>query len=537
MDSIELLRSQHLHSRRGPDPLRRLLDFARSERSPGPDRIEEIARETGLPPASIRGALSYYAELRESPADWRVCTGTSCVLRGQDLSAIEAGSGCRAVYCLGHCDRSPAALRADGALRLGSNDAPAGPRPAAPAVRSLVADPIVTRRLGDAASGLGAARRAGAYRALESALRRRPSEVIAALEASGERGRGGAGFSTGAKWRACAESPGDSRYVVANGDEGDPGSFLDRVLMEGDPHGVLEGLLLCAFAVGAREAIVFVRAEYPAARAAMEAAVQEARDAGILGASVLGSGVACEVSVFPGMGSYVCGEETALLNAIEGFRGEVRLRPPYPTQSGLYGRPTVVQNVETLVNVPAILERGASAYRALGTRASPGTKALCLNAGFARPGIVEVEFGTPLRAVIEEAGGSDTGRPLAAILLGGPMGSVVTPEQWDVALCYEAMAERGISLGHGGLVAVPDDVDWRALLLHWLRFMRDESCGRCAPCSLGSARALELAAADSRTELAALLDVIEQTSLCAFGQLLPRPLRQLLERIAQGKDA
>ena len=272
------------------------------------------------------------------------------------------------------------------------------------------------------------------------------------------------------------------------------------------------------------------RSSIPAALAALERAVGEAREAGVVGPSVLGSEFACEVQVFPGVGSYVCGEETALLNAVEGWRGEVRLRPPYPTESGLFGRPTVVNNVETLVNVAAILERGAGAYAALGTAACSGTKALCLNAGFARPGIVEVEFGTPLRAVIEEAGGAGGGAELDAVLLGGPMGSVVPPELWDTPVCYEAAAEAGVTLGHGGMVALTDGTDWAALLRNQLRFMRDESCGRCAPCGLGSVRAVELAEAGREAELLRLLDVIEQGSLCAFGHGVPRPLRQLVER-------
>jgi NADH:ubiquinone oxidoreductase subunit F (NADH-binding) len=226
----------------------------------------------------------------------------------------------------------------------------------------------------------------------------------------------------------------------------------------------------------------------------------------------------------------VCGEETALLAAVEGLRGEARPRPPYPAARGLHGLPTVVNNVETLVNVPAILEIGPDAYAALGSERSRGTKALCLNRGFARPGIVEVEFGTPLSAVIEAAGGGAV--PLAAVLLGGPMGSLLAPDAWDVPVCYGAMAERGIRLGHGGLVAIPEDASPAFLLRHLLAFAAQESCGRCVPCALGTARAGALAREGpaARARIARLLELMEQASLCGFGQLVPGPIRELLER-------
>ncbi len=315
--------------------------------------------------------------------------------------------------------------------------------------------------------------------------------------------------------------------------------------MEMDPHAVLEGLAICAYAVGATEGIVFIRSEYPTALQRMQQAIDEANAAGVLGASVLGSGFRLKVSVFPGMGSYVCGEETALLNALEGFRGEVRLRPPYPAVSGLYGRPTVVNNVETLVSVPWIARRGAEAYAVLGTAACSGTKAMCMNHGFAAPGIDEIEFGLPLRQLIEAlASGGAGGASLEAVLLGGPMGSVLRPDEWDVPICYEAMSQRGIQLGHGGLVAVPEGTDFAALLRHWLHFLQQESCGRCVPCREGSRQALELAGPGARDaqrrQLERLLEVIGEGSLCAFGQQTPEPVKQIVhhfgDRIFGGAD-
>jgi len=484
-----------------------------------------------------RGVRSFYADLGADPQAVRVCRGTSCFLAGgAELHSRAGDPEARGVYCLGFCDRSPAVLRADGRVATGAAaraGAPGEADPPAPPVRCLAREAVVTGRIarGDF-SELARAREDGAYEALRAALRERPERILDALARSGERGRGGAGFPTALKWTRCARAEASEKFVVANGDEGDPGSFVDRVLLERDPHAILEGLALCALAVGAHQGVVYVRSEYPAAQARLRRAIEAARGAGILGPSVLGSGFAFDVRLASGHGSYVCGEETALLNAIEGRRGEVRLRPPYPVEAGLFGRPTVVNNVETLVNVPWILRRGPAAYRALGTRASPGTKALCLNAGFARPGIVEVEFGEPLRRVIEEEAGSGSGgAALDAVALGGPMGSIVPREDWDVPLDPARLRERGIELGHGGLVALPRGTDWLALAEHWLRFMADESCGKCVPCRLGSQRALEqVRDAAARGRLLELLDTIATTSLCGFGQGVPRPVIELLRR-------
>ncbi len=529
-------------------PLLALRDHARSERSLDAAVTRRVAEVLGLPAAEVRGAASYYADLHSSRDVLRVCAGTSCVLSGADelyrRLSPKAPSG--RVYCAGYCDRSPAVLRPDGTVVADCALESAGPIFAAPAspstvpsIRSLVREPIVTARIsrGDH-SALEQARAAGVYDGLAAALRRTPSEILDLMERSGERGRGGAAYPTGTKWRMCASTAADARFVIANGDEGDPGSFIDRALMEEDPHAILEGLAICAYAVGANRGIVFIRSEYPLAQRRVETAIGDARRAGIVGDRVLGGDFAFDVNVFPGQGSYVCGEETAMLNAIEGRRGEVRLRPPYPAVAGLHGKPTVIDNVETLVNVPWIMRRGAEAFSALGTRASSGTKAICLNRGFARPGIVEVEFGVSLREVVESAaGGGRDGRPLAAVLLGGPMGSVLPPAAWDVPVCYAAMTERGIQLGHGGLVAVARDADFAALLRHWLAFMRDESCGKCVPCAIGSRRAVELAedfdGAGARERLLDLCDVMGAGSLCAFGQLMPGPVRELIEQFGE----
>ncbi len=494
-----------------------------------------------LPDATRRGIESFYSELHTPTDAVRVCRGTSCVLAGAGgvYDRLSKNRECSGVYCLGFCDRSPAALIPGGRVAAPYSEgshADAALRP--PSIRCETREPIVTARIGKGPHDkLAAALDAGAYAALRTAVLGSPEAVLAAMEHSGERGRGGAAYPTGQKWRACARQPGPRKFAIANGDEGDPGSFIDRVLMEMDPHAILEGLALCAYAVGAHEGIVYIRAEYPRAQRIVEDAIRDATAAGILGDRVCGSDFAFGVRVVHGKGSYVCGEETAMLNAIEGLRGEVRLRPPYPVESGLYGCPTVVDNVETLANVAWIVREGAARYAAMGTPASSGTKAFCLNHGFARPGIVEVEYGTPLRRVIEEfGGGAKPGTALEAVILGGPMGSILFPSEWDVPVCYDAMTARGIRLGHAGLVALPEGVDWRALLRHWLEFMVHESCGKCVPCRLGSQAALTRShdAIGNQSELTGLFDLMESASLCAFGTSMPGPMRTILNRVSAG---
>ncbi len=476
-------------------------------------RAAALAESMGLPAAEVIGAASFFSLPPAGDARALACRGTSCTLRGA------APAGAAAASCLGYCDRSPVHLRADGRAAGAVTGDPLDPLPR---IRVTSRAPVVLERLvRGRCDDIDAAREAGAYEGLAAALRDGPARLLEAVDASALRGRGGAGFPAGAKWRACAGAPGLLKVAIANGDEGDPGSFVDRTLMECDPHTVLEGLLLCAFAVGAAQAIVFVRGEYPRAAEVLRRAVRDARTAGLAGPRILGSGFSCEIDVVVGLGSYVCGEETALLAAVEGRRGEVRLRPPYPTAAGLWGMPTVVGNVETLASVPWIVRRGPRAFREMGAAGCSGTKVLSLSAGFAETGLVEVEFGADLGGVIA---GAAPERPLAAVLVGGPMGSVLTPDEWNVPVSYMSPALR---LGHGGIVAVPEGADWNALAAHWLAFWSEESCGKCAPCALGSRRA-EAAWSEGRSgEIDRILDVAEAASLCAFGQMIPQPIRRL----------
>lgn len=504
--------------------------------------IEHLATRVHLPIAAVRGAASSFDDAKVGQGTIRVCAGTSCLLSsgGEVLKELASAHACHPTYCLGYCDRSPVAMTGDGCVvpNLTHEMLPVftqgGPvrHPPASSVRTASRHAIVNARLEKSLDPRGPAPN---YAGLRAALAMSPGAVVDALLASGLRGRGGAAYPTGKKWQMAASATGSPKFVVANGDEGDPGSFIDRELMERDPHSILEGMAICGHAIGATRGIVFIRSEYPVSVEVMNAAIARAKGAGFLGENALGKGRAFDIEVVRGMGSYVCGEETAMLAAIEGMRGEVWPRPPYPVNAGVFGKPTVVDNVETLNNVPWIMEHGAAAFAAMGTADSKGTKALCFNRGFARPGIVEVEFGMTLREAIEAHGGGGAGgAELEAVLVGGPMGSIVTPDQWGEPICFAGMARRGINLGHAGIVAIPRPADWGAILLHLLTFMRDESCGKCVPCRLGSTRAREMAGKGlTRAELPAfegIMGLMKEASLCAFGRETPGPVQTILQK-------
>jgi NADH:ubiquinone oxidoreductase subunit F (NADH-binding) len=438
--------------------------------------------------------------------------------------AADGSTSLQAVHCIGYCYAGPAALEDD--------EPRTGPTlPAQLAGRAEPVDPEVPVTAVSAPVVLrGIVGGEPAWQGWPSVVTSRDGgeRVLREVETSGLRGRGGAGYPAAQKWAAVRErgDPG-LRFVVANGDEGDPGSFADRLLMERDPGRVLEGLALAGLACGATAGIVYVRSEYPRARASLERAVADARSAGHLGTSIHGSGVDFDVSVVSGHGSYVAGEETSLLRSIAGLRGTVRVRPPYPTRQGLLGRPTAVNNVETLAAVPAILADGGAAYARLGQGPENGTLLVCLTERFARPGAYEVVLGTPLRALVEDLGGGLRDRAeLRALQVGGPLGGFLAPDQLDLPLLESALAAAGASLGHGSLVAVDDSVSHAALLAHVWQFGAAESCGACTPCREGTRRGASDPPGTSRDP--ALLDLMEQASLCAFGRRLPAAVRSLM---------
>ncbi|MEZ5118085.1 MAG: NADH-ubiquinone oxidoreductase-F iron-sulfur binding region domain-containing protein [Candidatus Nanopelagicales bacterium] len=377
----------------------------------------------------------------------------------------------------------------------------------------------------------------GGLAGLRQALAMSPADVVAEVTASGLRGRGGAGFPTGVKWATVAQADGARKYVVCNADEGDSGTFADRMLMEGDPFSTIEGMTIAAYAVGAARGYVYVRSEYPDAVAALRRAVAAAYDAGWLGADVLGSGLRFDLEVRVGAGSYVCGEETSMLESLEGRRPVVRAKPPLPALAGLFGCPTVVNNLTTLATVPAVLASGAGAYASLGLGRSRGTLVAQLGGNVARGGLVEVPFGVPLADLVDRwAGGTRSGRPVRAVQVGGPLGSYLPADRLEVPADYEALAEAGGLLGHGGVVVFDDTVDMARQARFAMEFCAEESCGKCTPCRVGSVRGVEvidrIVAGTDRDANLALLDDLLVTmtdgSLCAMGGLTPLPVRSAL---------
>jgi len=373
---------------------------------------------------------------------------------------------------------------------------------------------------------------------LEAALAKAPNEIVDAVEASGLRGRGGAGFPTGIKWRTVAATQGTQKYIVCNADEGDSGTFSDRMLMEGDPFTLLEGMAIAGLAVGADQGFIYLRSEYPHAWRTLSAAIERADQAGLLGDDLLGSGKRFRVELIKGAGSYVCGEETSLLESIEGKRGLVRAKPPLPAVEGLFGLPTVVNNVITLASVPAVLADGAEAYASLGVGRSRGTLAFQLAGNCARPGLVEVPFGLTLRELLYDfGGGSASGQSIRAVQAGGPLGAYLPEHQFDLVLDYEAFATAGGTIGHGGLVVFDDRVDMAAMARYAMAFCAEESCGKCTPCRIGSVRGVELldrmiaareAGDNNDTLLRDLCQTMVDGSLCAMGGMTPFPVLSAL---------
>ncbi|WP_018717047.1 NADH-ubiquinone oxidoreductase-F iron-sulfur binding region domain-containing protein [Arhodomonas aquaeolei] len=377
----------------------------------------------------------------------------------------------------------------------------------------------------------------GGTRGLRRALDMERQSIVDAVTASGLRGRGGAGFPTGRKWQTVLDADGPGKVIVCNADEGDSGTFADRMLMEGDPLALIEGMAIAGIAVGAVHGYIYLRCEYPAARASLLTALDIARHNGLLGADVLGAGHTFDIELRMGAGVYICGEETSLLESLEGHRGEVRFKPPLPAIRGFMGRPTVVNNVVTLATVPAILADGAEAYATLGHGKSRGTLTVQLCGNVRRPGLYEVPFGVSLADVIDElGGGTASGRAVRAVQAGGPLGAYLPASALDVPLDYEALAERGGMIGHGGIVVFDDTVDMAEQARFAMEFCAIESCGKCTPCRIGSVRAQEVIdrivdgeARESNTALLReLCETMIQGSLCAHGGMAPHPVLSAL---------
>jgi formate dehydrogenase iron-sulfur subunit len=382
----------------------------------------------------------------------------------------------------------------------------------------------------------------GGYEGLAQALRLAPAEVVKTVTDSGLRGRGGAAFPAGIKWQTCLDAKADQKYIVCNADEGDSGTYSDRMLMEGDPFVLIEGMTIAGLAVGATRGYIYLRVEYPHAQRALEAAIAAAHAAGYLGDNVLGSGKAFTLEVRMGGGAYICGEETSLLESLEGKRGQVRPKPPLPAIEGLFGKPTVINNVVTLCTVPIILAKGAAHYRDFGMGRSRGTLPLQLAGNVKHAGLVELAFGTSLRELIEDfGGGSRSGRPIRAAQVGGPLGAYIPTVNFDTPIDYEAFIGIGGMLGHGGVVVFDDSVDMAAQARYAMEFCAIESCGKCTPCRIGSTRGVEvidrISAGLERERNEILLRDLCQTmldgSLCALGGMAPFPVLSALNHFPE----
>ena len=540
-----------------------------------PGGLNEICRRLTIPPADAYGVASFYALLALEPRPPRavhVCEDVACRCHGsQELIAqLEerfgpegelSDDGSATWYrspCLGQCDRAPAALvsvagdepleRAQAPVTAGAVlDLLAGgePGPSPGARLPQAGDPSLRllRRVGVAdPASIDDYRAHGGYAALRRAFELGPEGVLREVKDSKLVGRGGAAFPTGVKWEAVARQPARPHYLVCNADESEPGTFKDRELMEGDPFAVVEAMTIAAYATGCERGYLYIRGEYPEAQHALEQALAEARSRGFLGEDVMGEGFSFDVEIRRGAGAYICGEETAIFESIEGKRGEPRNKPPFPVEVGLFGKPTVVNNVETLVNVLDVVLGSGPAFAEVGTEGSTGSKLLCLSGHVARPGTYEVRFGTTLREVLDLAGGVPGGRPLQAVLMGGAAGGFLGPDDLDVPLTFEGARAAETTLGSGVVLVLDDTVDLPRLLQRIAAFFRDESCGQCVPCRVGTVRQEEALArlvageplGGLETELALIAEVgqcMRDASICGLGQTASSAVESAIRRL------
>lgn len=371
------------------------------------------------------------------------------------------------------------------------------------------------------------------YKALEKAVRMTSQEVVDIIKASGLRGRGGGGFSTGLKWQFALNNKSDQKYVVCNADEGDPGAFMDRAILEGDPHSIVEAMAICGYAIGANKGLVYIRAEYPLAVKILQMAIKAAKERGLLGKNIFDSGFDFDIEIKYGAGAFVCGEETALIHSMEGKRGEPTTKPPFPAESGYWGKPTNVNNVETLANIPFIINDEEGVFKNMGTKNSPGTKVFALAGKINNIGLIEIPMGTTLREVIYEIGGGiKGGKAFKAVQTGGPSGGCLTAKDLDTPIDFDTLKEKGSMMGSGGMIVMDEDDCMVSVSKFYLDFTVDESCGKCTPCRVGNLRLLELlekitsgnGTDEDLDKLQELSHVIKDTSLCGLGQTAPNPV-------------
>ncbi len=475
----------------------------------------EVARSLKVPLVEVFGVIDFYAMFSREPVGKsviQICTDPACAMAGseplikrlaqhQNFHAtgeeLSRSVTIERAPCLGLCEHAPAVLV--NGKPVGKADLITGEQILANTNSRL--ETVLGGSISLLTANCGHGHKVtldefvnhGGYNGLRKALERSPEAVIEEVKASGLVGRGGAAFPTGLKWEGAAKASGSPKYVVCNADEAEPGTFKDRVLMEDDPHSILEGLIIAAYAVGASKGFIYIRGEYLNAYQTMLAAVEEARTAGYLGAAILGKGFNFDIEIRRGAGAYICGEETALFEFIEGKRGFPRVKPPFPTTHGLFGKPTSINNVETLANIPLILRNGAAAYRQIGTEKSPGSKLFCLSGDVMRPGLYEVPFGTPVRELLfDMAGGVRAGHTFQSALFGGAAGAFAVESHLDVLLSFEDLRAAGLPLGSGVITVFDETRDMRDICLRLAHFFAEESCGKCYPCQMGTQRQLEI---------------------------------------------
>jgi NADH-quinone oxidoreductase subunit F len=504
--------------------------------------LEDIGRISGeflMGKANIYGTVSFYDFLRPENQGKKVyvCNGSSCLTAGtQDglkkkleahYDASEIGEMC----CLGRCHEN-------NAFSTGGKNYSGQAISQIESIRkdgTVVADNYGTRALGTAVLTASFPGIDVYYKNFIEYIRRTPDDLLQELKVAGLRGRGGAGFPIAFKLESCKNTPGAQKYIVCNADEGDPGAYSDRYLLEQQPHLVLQGMMIAGYITGANAGVVYIRAEYPEAIEITQKAIEHLYDAGLLGKDIAATGFNFDFKVIRAQGAYICGEETALLSSIEGQRPEVRVRPPYPTQQGLFNKPTVVNNVETLACIPWVMQHGGAAFAAIGKGKSTGTKLVSLDGYFNRPGVYEVDMGTPLPVVFDELGGGFRA-PVKAMHIGGPLGGLVPLEKIpDLSIDFETFSQQGFLLGHASVVCLPIDFPIIRYIEHLFHFTAHESCGKCFPCRLGSTRGYELVhkamTSDYRIDRELFQDLIttmEIGSLCALGGGLPLPIRNSL---------
>ncbi len=546
--------------------------------------LNYICERLTIPPADAYGVVTFYALLSTSPRPKRVvhvCDDIACRCKGAERLCRELEGTVGPAYhngpggeqheipedgavwlrspCLGLCDQAPAALVTiagtspverlfgdvtaakvaaviRGDLRATTAPHPRLPQAGDPSLRLLRRVDVV-----DPAS-LDDYRSRGGYQALRRAIELGPEAIIREVTDAKLMGRGGAAFPTGRKWDAVAKQPVRPHYLICNADESEPGTFKDRAIMEGDPFAVVEAMTIAAYATGCEQGFIYLRGEYPLAHERLRHAIDAATARGFLGADILSHGFAFEIEIRKGGGAYICGEETAIFNSIEGFRGEPRNKPPFPVQSGVFYKPTVINNVETLVNVLEILRIGGPAYAKIGTEGSAGPRLFCLSGCVTRPGVYEVPFGATLRQMLEMAGGVAGGRPLQAILLGGAAGVFVRPDELDMPLTFEGARAAQASLGSGVIMVFDDTVDLMDMILRIAAFFRDESCGQCVPCRVGTVRQEEAlhrlkvgrARGGAATEVALLDEIglaMKDASICGLGQTAYSAVESAVKRL------